>query len=322
MAPQHGVQVAHGVGDGTIEAGAVDDGIGAVGSGEAQELHVRAGNEVQRPVAEHQHAEHGGDRVRHPGDHLGGGEALFQRPVVAGEHLGVERARQMEILEPWQVEIGERGPVHRLRVERRVPVAAFLVEDAFVLRAGHRPARTDPYPDASLEPHRRGVGRGHGHDGHVGAAQRMLADRHRRQRQDVAVRLAVGELQEQGVIDLKARGRSVVPHADEDHPGSPPVRQIVGEGADGLAHRTRNVAVEGRLALDEIRFDVGHQRFELDVRIGHVHTRSRRLAHHAMVAHRPVGPIPPTAASNGCTCRIGCSVRSGSRGFKWIAAIE
>ena len=219
--------------------------------------------------------------------HLRGGQAFFHRTVVAGQHFGVERARQIEILEPRQVEIGERGAAHGPRVEGRVPVAPFLVEYPFVLRAGQRPAGSDPRPDSTAEAHRRGIGRRDGHHGHVLAAEHVLADRHRRRRQDVAVRLAVGELEQQGVVDFQTGGRAVVPHTDEDHPRTAPIRQIIGERADGLAHGTRRIAVEGLLALDEVRLDVGHHHLEFDVRIGGAHASFRKLADHSMVAYRP-----------------------------------
>ena len=209
------------------------------------------------------------------------------RAVVAGQHVGAERTRQIEILEPRQVEIGEGGAAHGPRVEGRVPVAPFLVEDPFVLRAGQRPAGADPGPDASAEAHRRRVGRRDGHHRHALAAEHVLADRHRRRRQDVAVRLAVGELEQQGVVDFQAGGRAVVPHADEDDPRTASIRQIVGERADGLAHGARRIAVEGLLALDEVRLDVGHHRLEFDVRIGGAHASFRKPADHSMVAYRP-----------------------------------
>ena len=72
--------------------------------------------------------------------------------------------------------------------------------------------------DSAAEAHRRGIGRHDGHHSHVLAAEHVLADRHRRRRQDVAVRLAVGELEQQGVVDFQTGGRAVVPYADEDHP--------------------------------------------------------------------------------------------------------
>ena len=271
VAAHQRLQVPDRVRNGALETRAVDDGVRAVGSGETQELHVGARQEVHRAAAEHQHAEHGGGRVGRPRDHLRRGQPLLQRAVVAGEHVGVERAGQIEVLESRQVEVGERGPAHRARVEGRVPVAALLVEDALFLGVGQRPPGPHPYPDAPPEPHRRRVGGRDGHHRDVGPAERAFADGHHRRGQNVAVRLAVGELQEQGVVDLQARRRAVVAHADEDDPRTAVVRQIIREGADGLPHRARRVAVEGRLALREVRLDVRRQPLEFVVRVIHAH---------------------------------------------------
>ena len=56
-----------------------------------------------------------------------GGEAFLHRAVVAGQPFGVERARQIEIQEPRQVEISECGAAHGSRVEGRVPVMPVVV---------------------------------------------------------------------------------------------------------------------------------------------------------------------------------------------------
>ena len=93
-------------------------------------------------------------------------------------------------------------------------------------------------------------------------------DGHGRQRQDVAVGLAVREFEQQGVVYLKARGRAVVPGAHEDHASATVVRQVVSERADRLPYGVRRFAVEGLLPLDEVGFDVGEHRRQLRLRIG------------------------------------------------------
>ena len=54
------------------------------------------------------------------------------------------------------------------------PGSAVFSEDPLFLRTGDGAARTDSYPDRSLEANRRGVGRLHENHGHVIALQTTL----------------------------------------------------------------------------------------------------------------------------------------------------
>ncbi len=257
---QDRVEGGHRLAQGGVDAGAVEDGVAAFFPGNAQELHVGTGQEVGWRFAQHQHAEYRGRGFVGAQDHLGGGEALLHRAVVPGQHFRAERLRQVEKLEPPQIQVVQRGGADGMDVERRVAVASLLAQDAFVLRAGDGAARADAGPNAASAAHRGRIGRRHRDHRHIAAAEGVLVDGHGRQGQDVAVRLAVRELEQQGVVYLQAGGRAVVADADEDHAGATVVRQVVGERANRLSHGVRRFAVERLLALDEIGFDIDEQR--------------------------------------------------------------
>ena len=165
-----------------------------------------------------------------------------------------------------------------------VAVPPFLVQNPFVLGAGDGPPRPHADPDSSPMAHRRRVRRHYGHDCDGNPEQHVPVHGQRRRRHDVAVRLHVGELQQQCVGDLQAHGRPGVVRSHEHDAGALVVRQIVGERADRLPDPAGIVSSQGFLALDQIGLQVGQHGFELAPRIRGSHSRAPpwgRTAHQA-----------------------------------------
>ena len=162
-------------------------------------------------------------------------------------------------------------------VERRIAIAPFLVENALVLGAGERTPRTDPGPDATPIANRRRVRRRDGDHRYVAAVERMFVYRHGGQRQDVAVRLAVRQLEQQGVVYFVPHWGTVVAGTNEDHASAAAIRQVVGEGTNGLPDAVRRLAIERFLTLDQIGFDVEEHRGEFGVRVGNRRGRPMRI---------------------------------------------
>ena len=148
---------AHHVGDGPPADLGVRDWVAERRPPHPEELRVRAGQMVLGPLAEHEDAADGGRRVVDRHDHLGGGEALLGAAVVGGQRLGIDRGREIVLLEACQTEVGETGPGRRTGVEVRVAMPPLLVQNAFVLRAREGAPGADPNPDAPLEAHGRRV---------------------------------------------------------------------------------------------------------------------------------------------------------------------
>ena len=259
------VQPADHVGHRPLAAGFVHHLVAPFVAADSQELDVCARQVVERAFAQDQEARHRRHGIIGRDDHLGGGQPLLERPIVRGKGLGIDRRRQVFVLETSRTQIGQAGGANRPGVEMRVAVPALLAQYPLVLRAGDGAARPHPNPGPAPVAHRRGVRGPDGDDRNVLSRQHVLADRQRRRRHDVPVGLDVGELSQQFVRDLDPLGPSVVVRSHEDDARTPVVRQIVGEGADGFPYPRRGVALQRLLALDPIGFEVRHHGFELTV---------------------------------------------------------
>lgn len=115
----------------------VGDIVAPLHASDSQELHVRARQVVLRALAEHEDSGNGGDRFVDGQDHLRGGEAFFNGPVVRRERLGSEGRRQIVVLKAPQLQIGERGALDGPCVEARLPMPALFVQRALVAPTNH-----------------------------------------------------------------------------------------------------------------------------------------------------------------------------------------
>ena len=143
------VEAAQHVADGATDVLAVDDLVVGLDAVEAEELDVRAREEVLRVLPQHEQTEHGRDGVVARCDHLGGGKLLLAGAVVGVEHLARDGLGQVLVLEVAKAEVVECGRGNALDVERGVGGAAALVEDALILRGGETAPRPDPDVDGA-----------------------------------------------------------------------------------------------------------------------------------------------------------------------------
>ena len=260
----------------------VGHGIRPFGPGQPEKLHVGARQKVPGTLSQDKCT---GDRRRgvfHRYDHLGGGEALLDAPVVRFEHLPTHRERKVLLLEAAQIQIAHPGGGKRRRIEVPVVVAPLLGQDALVLGARNGAARTDTNPNSSLVANRGGVRRANRRDRHRGTGEDVLSDRQRGGRENVPVSLDVGELPQQIIRDVESRWSPVIAHTDEDDPRPSMVQKIVGERADGVTDGSRRVPLQRLLALHEFRLEVRHHRFELAVGVCVTHVGASVPAGHSL----------------------------------------
>jgi hypothetical protein len=185
---------------------------------------------------------------------------------------------QVLVLEAPPIEVGEPRRRHRPGIEWPIPVASFLAQDSLVLGVGDSLAGPGADVDAPLVLVWRGVARPHGHDGHLRAAKGHLRDGQCGGRDDVPVRLDVGQLQQELIGDGRAGRAPVVPRTDEDHARAAVVGQVVGECAGGFTNGGGRVAPHRLLALDEIGLEVDQHGLEILHFVGrHADLRLTRL---------------------------------------------
>ena len=136
-------------------------------------------------------------------------------------------------------------------------MSPFLVQQSLVLSSRNCPSGPGAYPDCPTTSDGRGVRRMNGNDGNVAFGQAQPIHEESGRREDVAVGLDVGELQQQLVGDVQPHGLPVVLQSYEDYPGPPMAGQIVAERAYGFANPIGRAALDRLLAFDQFRLQVG-----------------------------------------------------------------